>query len=70
MFPVFKWLVFRSLYNQMKGKPKEDGDLLLNTESGDTTNDPKQCADHFAKAFYTKVVRLSKVSNMYALVDS
>ena len=29
-----------TLYNQMTGKPKEDGDLLLSTESGDTTSDP------------------------------
>ena len=46
----------------MTGNPKEDGDLLLNTESGDTTNDPKQCADQFAKAFYTKVERLRSQS--------
>ena len=26
----------------MTGKPKEEGDLLLNTESGDTTNDISQ----------------------------
>ena len=44
-----------SLYNQMTVDPKED--LLLKTESGDTTNDPKLCADQFAKAFYTKVER-------------
>ena len=42
----------------MTGKPKEDGDLLLNKESGDTINDPKQCADQFEKAFYTKAERL------------
>ena len=46
----------------MTGKPKEDGDLLLNTESGETTNDPKQCADQFAKAFYTKVEKLRSQS--------
>ena len=51
-----------SLYNHMTGKPKEDGDLRLNTESGDTTNDPKQCADQFAKAFHAKVERLRSQS--------
>ena len=45
-----------SRYNQMTVNPKED--LLLNTESGDTSNDPKLCADQFTKALYTKVERL------------
>ncbi len=35
-----------SLYNQMTGKAKEDREMCLNTESGDTTNDPKKCAGH------------------------
>ena len=51
-----------SLYNQMTGKSKEDVDLLLNTESGDATNDPKQRAERFAKAFYTKVKKLRSQS--------
>ena len=50
------------LYNQMTGKPKEDGDLHLNTELGTTTNDPKQCSDQFAKAFHAKVERLRSQS--------
>ena len=45
-----------SRYNQMTVNPKED--LLLNTESGDTSNDPKLCADQFTKALHTKVERL------------
>ena len=51
-----------SLYNKMTGKSKEDGDLCLNTESGNITNDPKQCADQFAKAFHAKVDRLRSQS--------
>ena len=37
---------------------EEDGDLCLNTESGDTTNDPKKCAGQFAKAFHKNVKKL------------
>ena len=42
----------------MTGKSKGDGDLCLDTESGDTTNDPKKYAGQFAKAFHNKVEKI------------
>ena len=44
----------------MTGKIKEDEELCLNTESGTVTNDPKKCAEQFAKAFHSKVEKLRK----------
>jgi hypothetical protein len=35
----------------MTGKLKEDGDLCLNTESDDTTNDPKKMFGSIFKSF-------------------
>jgi DNA polymerase II small subunit/DNA polymerase delta subunit B len=43
-------------------KSKEDGDLCLNTESGDTANDSKKCAGQFAKAFNSRVEKLRSQS--------
>ena len=51
-----------SLYNKMSGKTKEDVEVCLNTESGNPTNNPKQCADQFATAFHNKVERLRSQS--------
>jgi hypothetical protein len=38
----------------MTGKSNEDGDLCLNTESGDPTNDPKNVQVNLKKLFITK----------------
>jgi hypothetical protein len=38
----------------MTGKAKEDGDLHLNTESSETTNDPKNVLVNLQKLFKTK----------------
>jgi hypothetical protein len=43
-------------------KIKRDQDLCLNTESGDTTNDPKKGAGQFVKAFQSKAKRLRRQS--------
>jgi hypothetical protein len=51
-----------SFYNQMSGKSQEDGNLYLNTETGDTTNDSKKCASQLAKALHTEVERLRNQS--------
>jgi hypothetical protein len=42
----------------IRWQEKKVGDLCLNTESGDTRNDPKKLPDQFAKAFQNKVDRL------------
>ena len=59
-----------SLYNQMTGKPKEDGDLLLNTESGDTTNDPKQCAVMLIKGNISEEKPMTFKNNFHVAIIS
>jgi hypothetical protein len=42
----------------MTGKSNEDGDICLNTNSGDTRNDLTKCVNQFAKAFHNKGQKL------------